>query len=234
MSASRSPLRSAEGSRGGGKSSASLRACQGAFGLAITCFLSCVSVGEGSGNVESTHLFAVDCWDDAYDLEPDFFAADPFRNQMHMRIQRGSDLIEVSDGLSILIDDIEAVRGQLGTPVPVTLPPGVAPPGIPVGTICGQAGCDSPVHIALYLLESCHTQNMVLYATEGTITFRELFSGDPNEKDAAEKLTEAEFDIVVGDPRGFDPSTGTIPNQSRLTGSFSFFFQRGQPAQPFP
>jgi hypothetical protein len=194
----------------------------------------CVSVGEGTGAVKSEHLFARDCWDDAYDLKPDFFAADPFRDQMHIRVQRGSDLIEVSDGISVLVDDIPAIRAALGQPIPVTLPPGVAPPGIPEGTICGQAGCDSPVHLALYLLESCHTQNTVLYATEGTITFEELFNGEPDEKDAAEKLTVATFDVVVGDPRDFDPATGTIGNQSRITGRFDFYFQRGQPAQPFP
>jgi hypothetical protein len=196
----------------------------------------CVSVGEGSGEVKSDHLFARECWDDFYDLKPDFFAADPFRDQMSMRVQRGSDLIEVSDGLSIVIEDVPAVRAALGSAVSVSLPRGVAPPGVSEGTLCAGAagGCDSPVHIALYLLESCHTQNMVLYATAGTITFNELFSGDPNETEASAKLTDATFDITVGDPRDFDPATGVIANQSQITGRFTFFFQRGQPAQPFP
>ncbi len=207
------------------------------LGFAPTLFIACQSVGEGEGEVQSGHLFARECWDDFYDLKPDFFAADPFRDhQMSMRVQRGSDLIEVSDGLSIVIEDVEAVRGSMGSAVSVSLPRGVAPPGVPEGTLCAAAagGCDSPVHIALYLLESCHTQNTVLYATSGTITFNELFSGDPNETEAAEKLTDATFDIQVGDPRDFDPATGTIANQSQITGRFTFFFQRGQPAQPFP
>ena len=42
---------------------------------------------------------------------------------------------------------------------------------------------------------------------------------------------------MVGDPRdatqGAD-GTYTLPDQSRVTGYFRFFFQRGQPAQPFP
>ncbi len=203
----------------------------------------CVSVGEGTGDVKSAAnparggedtLFARDCWDDGYDLKPDFFAADPFRNQMHIRVQRGSDLLEVSDGLSILIDDVDAIRAADGQPQSVTIPRGVAPPGIPEGTLCAAVGCDSPVHIALYLLESCHTQNTVLYATSGTITFTELFSGDPNEEDADEKLTIAEFDITVGDPRDYDPATGVVANTSRIVGNFEFLFQRGQPAQPFP
>ena len=197
----------------------------------------CVSVGEGTGTVTSDALFARDCWDDPFDLEPDFFAADPFRETMHIRIQRGSDLLEFSDGVVVLVDDVELVRDSLGTPLQVTLPKGVAPPGVQVGTVCGETACSSPVHVALYLLDSCHSQNVVLYATEGTITFTELFSGDPNEKDAAEKLTEGQFDVLVGDPRDIvleGEEAGTIPNQSRLVGDFRFFFQRGQPAQPFP
>jgi hypothetical protein len=197
-----------------------------------------VSVGQGTGNVESGHLLAKACWDDAYDLQPDFFSADPFRNQMHIRVQRGDDLIEVSDGVSILIDDIDHVRAHLGEPLPVLLPRGVSPPGVPEGSLCGELECaESKVHIALYLLKSCHNQNIVLYATEGTITFDEVFSGDPNEEEAAEKLTQARFDVMVGDPRDMvlsGPDAGRIPDQSNITGDFEFYFQRGQPAQPFP
>ncbi len=194
----------------------------------------CVSIGEGTGDVVSDHLVAFECWDDAYDLQPDFFAADPFRNQMQIRLQRGDDLVEVSDGVSLLINDVELVQKSLGAPVAVSLPPGVAPPGVAVGTVCGEAGCDAPVHLALSLLESCHSQNIVLYATSGTITFDKLFSGDPDEPDADRRLTVARFDVVVADPRGWDPATGLFSDESRLTGEFRFIFQRGQPAQPFP
>lgn len=213
-----------------------LLACA-ALGLGVAWAGACVSVGEGTGSAKSQHLYARDCWDDPFDLRPDFFAADPFRNAMHIRMQRGSDLLEFSDGVVILVDDVEQVRQSLGEPIPVTLPPGVAPPGVVVGTLCGEQQCASPVHVALYLLDSCHSQNVVLYATEGTVTFSELFSGDPNEKDAAEKLTEGELDVLVGDPRDVvltGDEVGTIPNQSRIVGSFRFYFQRGQPAQPFP
>lgn len=194
------------------------------------------SLGEGTGTVESARLYAEDCWDGRYDLVPDFFAAEPFRDTMHIRVQRGSDLIEFSDGIDIVVNGVADVRGRLGEALPVTLPPGVAPPGFPEGSLC--EGCtEHPVHMSVYLLQSCHNANKVLYALSGTMTFEELFSGDPNEDDAAEKLTKATFDVLIGDPQKIipgGPDAGTIPDQSRLTGSFEFFFQRGQPAQPFP
>jgi hypothetical protein len=202
--------------------------------LALTLGLSCVSVGEGTGSVRSEHLIARACWDDAYDLKPDFFAADAFRGSVHIRVQRGSDLLEVSDGLVVLVDDVEEVRERLGEPIAVTLPAGVTPPGTVVGSTCEGANCDSPVHLALYLLESCHNQNIVLYATSGTITFEELFSGDPNEDQADDKLTQARFDVTLMDPRDMTASGADDLATSRLVGTFRFFFQRGQPAQPFP
>jgi hypothetical protein len=80
---------------------------------------------------------------------------------------------------------------------------------------------------------------MTLYAIGGHMTFHSIFDGDPNETDAAEKLTEAAFDdIVVADPRDLDPTADTptvrADRQSTLYGNFRFYFQRGQPGQPFP
>ena len=104
----------------------------------------------------------------------------------------------------------------------------------------GQPGIDPgpppPVSLALYLQFSCHNQNIVLYAVSGTITFNELFNGDPNETSGSEKLTDAVFDVVIADPRDAVPGTLDIPDSrtSTLTGWFNFFFKRGQPGQPFP
>lgn len=197
------------------------------------------SLADGEGEVFSDHLIAEGCWDERYDLRPDFFAAVPFRNSVQIRVQRGSDIQEVSDGFSILINDIETIRTEhLGVPIPVSLPAGVSPPGVPEGSQCGGQACPDPtVHVVLYLLQSCHNQNIVLYGLSGTVTFTELFSGDPNEETGADKLTEATFDVMVGDPRDAPLSgegAGVVPDQSRLEGSFRFFFERGQPAQPFP
>ena len=57
-----------------------------------------------------------------------------------------------------------------------------------------------------------------------------LFIGRPVE------LTEASFDVDVGNPHDAPPGSTEIPadKRSRLTGYFRFHFQRGQPGQPFP
>ncbi|UQA62357.1 hypothetical protein [Polyangium aurulentum] len=195
------------------------------------------SLGQGEGEVKSDALVARDCWFDAYDLKPDFFAAVPYRSTLNIRVQRGTDLQEVSDGLTVSVDDVDAIREKLiDKPLSVTLSPGVLPPGTtpPPPPPEGQPA----VGLALYLHRSCHNQNIVLYAVDGTVTFRSLFSGDPNEADAAEKYTDAEFDVRMGDPR--DAPVGgpadAVPKemQSRVTGFFRFYFERGQPGQPFP
>jgi len=195
------------------------------------------SLGQGEGEVKSDALVARDCWFDAYDLKPDFFAAVPYRSTLNIRVQRGTDLQEVSDGLTVSVDDVDAIREKLiDKPMSVTLSPGVLPPGTtpPPPPPEGQPA----VGLALYLHRSCHNQNIVLYAVDGTVTFHSLFSGDPNEADAAEKFTDAEFDVLMGDPR--DAPVGGPANavptemQSRVTGFFRFYFERGQPGQPFP
>ena len=195
------------------------------------------SLGQGEGEVHSDKLIARDCWDRAYDLQPDFFAALPYRDTLQIRVQRGNDLQEVSDGLAILIDDIQEIRSKLGVKFDVSLPRGVQPPGSPIPE--PEPRSSTPlVHMALYLQQSCHNQNSVLYAVSGEITFNALFSGDPNEKDAAEKYTDATFDVAVGDPRDVElgAPADQIPAelQSRLTGYLRFYFERGQPGQPFP
>jgi len=199
------------------------------------------SLGQGEGEVKSDNLLARDCWAGAYDMQPNFFAAVPYRETLQIRVQRGTDLQEVSDGLSILLDDVPQVRKKIAEAgrgrFEVALPPGVQPPGSPVPET--EPGETAPlVHMSLYLQQSCHNQNTVLYGVSGQITFTELFSGDPNEEAASEKYTDASFDVMVGDPRDVElgaPAEEVPPElQSRVTGHFRFYFERGQPGQPFP
>lgn len=210
------------------------------------------TVGEGDGYVKSTKLYIRDCWNGGFDLRPDFFAANPFSDSTQLiRIQRGDNLQEVSDGLMILVNDTKAVRGRLGEELEVGMPVGVSCPGRPVVYDPEPA----MVNMSLYLHDSCHTQEgATIHSLNaaadpaglggaggavsllgGTITFNKLFSGNINEQDGSERLTEASFEASFGNPCDHPP--GGTPNQdlvSVVRGYFKFYFQRGQPAQPFP
>ncbi|HEY3592293.1 MAG TPA: hypothetical protein VGL13_00405 [Polyangiaceae bacterium] len=204
--------------------------------MAVPLIAAC-SLGEGEGQVESDALFVQDCLNGGpFRLDPTFFGAQPFMRTVTLRIQHGGDTEEVSDGLQVLIDNIDQVRSAISAQggsadFRVALQPSVVPPGYPVVIDSDPA----IVHAALYLHRACHAQNAALYALSGTMTFHSLFDNDVNESDSAQKLNWAEFtDIQVGDPRDRDPGSTTVLNQTALRGNFKFYFQRGQPAQPFP
>jgi hypothetical protein len=188
------------------------------------------TVGDGSGEVTAKRLYIKDCWNGSFDLQPDFFAANAYRREsLQIRVQRGDNNQEASDGLVVLVSDLAAVKEQLGNPIPVGVPEGVAPPGQP---LTGEPG--PLVSLSLYLHQTCHEQNSATYSVSGTITFNSIFSGDPNEEDSDARLTDATFNVQFADPRELvdapDPAKVT---SSDVIGRFNFFFQRGQPAQPF-
>jgi len=204
--------------------------------LGAACLAAC-STGEGEGAVRSDHLFVRNCHDGPFDLQPNFFATNPFGDTQLIRIQRGDEMEELSDGLAILVTEVAAIRGddggegRIGADVRIGLPRGVAPPG----QVVEFDPDPPPVSMTLYLNDSCHVQNSALNAIAGTIRFTSLFSGNTRETRAEDRLTEAEFSATFADPRDLSPNTVPDPAViSEVTGSFRFFFQRGQPAQPFP
>jgi hypothetical protein len=224
--------------------------------LALTGTISSAcSQGAGEGGVSSKKLFVHDCWNSEFDLGPTFFGANPFSdNEMAIRVQRGDDNEEVSDGLSVMISDVQTIRNSIkssnsSVSVDVGLPPGVSPPGIPL-----RLNPNPPtISLTLYLHDSCHIQNGAIYSiggsnsggtaasdggtsTSNTITFYNLFSGNPNETNSDDRLTYARFDdIEFADPRDMASDYTFSPDvTSHVSGWFKFYFQRGQPAQPFP
>jgi hypothetical protein len=201
----------------------------GCAALSLGC-----TVGEGDGAVTSDRLIVRDCWDGPFDLGPTFFAANAFStDQVSMRVQRGDNNQEVSDGLSVSIRDLQAIRkNSLGQAVPVGVPPGVILAG--GGTLVKNM--DAVVSLSLYLHDTCYLQNGALYSIDGTITFDHLLSGNPNETVGERRLTQAKFENVrFADPRDSN-ADGTFDDSvvSRVSGWFRFYFQRGQPAQAFP
>lgn len=209
--------------------------------LATALALGGCQIGRGSGEVVSDHLVAAGCADGPFDLAPTFYASNPFENTQIIRIQHGEALAERSDGLSISLPDVLAISGsedspgRLGEELPVALPVGVAPPGVPV-----MPNSNPPLAtMTLYLNDSCHEQDVTLEAISGTIQFEHLFDGDLTERKKAERQIQGSFDVMFADPRDIPPggtSVDEIPVelQSRVTGTFDFYYRRAQPAQPFP
>jgi len=192
------------------------------------------TVGEGEGEVKSDHLYVSGCWNGPFDLKPDFFGANPDQGESLMiRVQRGDNIEDVSDGLDVLVNDLQEVRKQLNTPIAVGMPPGVHPPGVPVTF----NPTPPKVSLALYLHHTCHQQVGTIYSVSGTITFKSLFSGDLNESSSEDRLTDATFtDVSFADPRELvnaADTTSAAALTSLVSGNFRFFFQRGQPSQPF-
>ena len=191
------------------------------------------TVGEGEGRVSSDHIWVAGCWNGAFDLKPDFFGVNPDPGEsLTIRVQRGDNIEDVSDGLIVLVNDLPEIRQQLGKDLEVGMPRGVTPSGMPI-----VLDRDPPkVSLVLYLHNSCHLQNGTIYSTEGTINFSSLFSGDPNESSSEARLTDATFDAKFADPRelvDLETEEDKAKVTSRITGNFRFFFQRGQPSQPF-
>jgi hypothetical protein len=194
--------------------------------LALAC-----DVGDGEGWVRSDSLYIEDCWNGEFDLGPDFFAANPSpgSKSVTLRVQRGDNIEEVSDGLVVVVNQLPTVRGQIGQDIEVGMPPGVSPPGVPV--VYDE---DPPkVSLALSLHGSCHAQNGTVYSIAGTINFESLYSGDPYEDEADKLLTEASFNAQFADPRNLVGTDVPAEALSQVSGYFRFFYQRGQPAQPF-
>ena len=204
--------------------------------LAAAVALAACSLGEGEGQIEADDLYVTDCWNGPFRLDPNFFAAQPYRQTVSLRIQHGSDTEEVSDGAIILVDDVDRVRNAItaqggSATFRVDLPPAVVPPGYPVVVDPDPA----IVHLTLYLHRGCHAQNGALYSVAGDITFRSLFNNNLNETDDAKTLTDASFtDITVADPRDLVTGTNVLQHETHLRGNLRFHFRRGQPAQPFP
>lgn len=201
-------------------------------GLLCLAPLAC-TVGKGEGQVESELLYVNGCWNGAFRLSPDFFGANPDQGaSLMIRVQRGDNIEDVSDGLIVMVNDLQDVRQHLNEDIQVGMPRGVSPSGVPIVKDPNPA----KVNLSLYLHNTCHQQNGTIYSVFGTIRFSSLFSGDLNEGSSENRLTDATFTAYFADPRELAEATDEAAKAtltSKVTGNFRFFFQRGQPSQPF-
>jgi hypothetical protein len=71
---------------------------------------------------------------------------------------------------------------------------------------------------------------------KSVVTFTSVANGKVAEETAAERLNAGCFDIYLADPREAEPGGQGAPPPCRghIRGTFSFFYERGRPSQPFP
>jgi hypothetical protein len=186
-----------------------------ALGLAASLAAAC-SVGVGSGEVTG-QVSAPECGleGEPFDLAPSFFAADPVEEILEIRVQRGSDFEDTSDGLLITVRDANQVKERLGEPLAI-----------------GAAGSNALVELSLYLNATCTDRfeaPPVFVGRAGTITFSSIYAPQVSE---SEVETAATFTNVQFDD-GRDPGGRDMRNAT-LSGEFRFLFNRGRPIQRFP
>jgi hypothetical protein len=176
------------------------------------------SVGQGRGEATGS-ITSMVCGirDQDLDIRPTFFGAQVSANRtLNIRIQRGSNLEEFSDGFYIQVRDVTDVeQHRLGLPIEIT----------------DEYG--APVQMVLFYNETCksgfpndrRTQASIFHARSGTVQFDAVYAP---EVDAGAAKIQGHFEDVQF--TGFNESD----EFATLSGTFSFFYQRGSPAQVFP
>jgi hypothetical protein len=177
------------------------------------------SVGEGQGEITAAVHVEGFCEvdEEAFELAPSFFSAEVTEELLDLRVQRGSQIESNSDGLYINVRDVNDVaRQRIGLPIPIS------------------DADDALVRLVFFLNATCPTgfpeefreSPVNLKAVSGTITFREIYAPeiDPGATGISAELTG----VYCEDP--------DVPDERHATldGWFSFFYQRGAPAQRFP
>jgi hypothetical protein len=180
----------------------------------VALLLAGCDVGAGEGRATGVvNAPACGLVNASYELEPTFFGGDDAVGQFEIRIQRGSDLENLSDGLLLLVRDPSEVRNEW--------------PSVPI-EVTGDAR--DLVQVSFYLNESCRPSRssapVHLEAIAGTITFTAIYAPEVSDDDVE---TNARFDAL----RFVDPSDPDT-NSAELSGEFRFLFTRGRPAQRFP
>ncbi|MDH5490466.1 MAG: hypothetical protein OEY14_00685, partial [Myxococcales bacterium] len=164
------------------------------LGLGLMLALGSSGCSEGAGEGEFVGVVsapACGLHGEAFDLQPDFFAADPLGDSLSVRIQRGSNHEDLSDGIRIGVRSSSEVAEMLGTPLPL-IDPSTVPLSAPLA--------EQPlVRGSFFLNETCPIDRGVFpvryVAVSGTVTFDAIYvpSMDDSELRIEGTLEEAHF-----------------------------------------
>ena len=204
------------------------RARQALAAIGALALASC-SVGQGTGFAEG-RIRLDDCRVDVsdYSLQPTFFGADYIESpgdvdgetrMVNLRVQRGSYREGESDGLYVFLRDVNLIgRERIGVPIDLAQVDGEDP--LVRFTLYANETCTSGLPVNFWQVPG------VLQAVSGTITF------DAVRAEGVEGSGDA-FIARFENVRFASPNDPERRN-AELRGAFSFFYQRGAPAQRFP
>jgi hypothetical protein len=196
---------------------------------ALALLVAACSTGAGDGRVwGSLELPECGVSDDDYDMGVDFFAADYFDNTLKIRLQKGGQDPGISDGVLIMVRDVELFAGAPGADLEIRVEPEIGD-YLAQGPEIGypETTWDSPARVTLYLNDTCPDNTLAFTDGAGTIAFLSIYV--PSES----KRVRGSFHLRFVDPRTWE-APGEIGAQAELWGDFDFNYSRGKPAQTFP
>ncbi len=110
--------------------------------------------------------------------------------------------------------------------------------GLPLVPVVSDASVDATTSDAGAIADGGATGSNGTSPAMGhsTMTFTSLFDGNTDDVAAGPRLNQGTFNVYLADPREACPGGLGPPPPCRghLQGSFKFYFENGQPLQPFP
>jgi hypothetical protein len=205
------------------------RAQIGLLALVLTALAVGCSTGAGDGKVwGSLYLPSCGVVEDDWNMGIDFFAADYFDNTLKIRIQDGGQDQGFSDGVMIMVRDVELFAGAAGQAFDIVVEPDIddfLEQGPEIGY--PETTWDSPARVTLYLNETCPGNTFAFTDGYGSIAFDSIYVPDESKRIAGH------FHLWFIDPREW-VEPGEVGAQAELFGEFDFNYNRGKPAQTFP
>jgi hypothetical protein len=200
-----------------------------AFAAVLVALAAACSTGAGDGDVHgSVSLEGCGLVRGDWDMGVDFFAASYYENTLAIRLQNTGQEQAFSDGILIMVRDVDAVSKRLGETLAITVEPGIdafVDAGPDAGVPATTQG--SPARATLYMNDSCPGNHYGFADGEGELVFDSIYVPDE------EKRVAGSFKLRFVDPRSWK-SPDDIGPHAELVGDFDFNYARGSPAQTFP
>ncbi len=203
------------------------------FVVVVFVILSC-TIGDGDGRVwGKLTISSCEMEETDFNMHVDFFAADYIDNQLIIRLQHSGKNQTYSDGVLVMVRDVDKIAASLGVSHDVRVEPDIesfvqkGPMDAGSSPIYPLTTSDSPVRATLYLNETCPGNRLAFTDGAGTITFEHIYRPDKNER------IKGSFHFEYIDPREWE-SPEDSGSRADIFGEFDFDYKRGMPAQAFP